>query len=439
MNQNWLKKIIAVTLLLGMLLLALGWWQHSVTISMTAGLLMMLAFCLGLSVPQWSGFRFTFWILIANIGAMLAPQWFQNIGEFSLTNSWLMLIVIQAIMFGMGTQMSLRDFAQVVKMPKGVVVGLSCQFTIMPLLGVTLAKVFLLPPEVAAGVILIGSCSSGLASNVMTYMAKGNLALSVTITALATVMAPVMTPLWMKLLAGSLVDINAFKMSMDIVKMVLVPILAAFVHEWLCSRELRTRRIVQSLTFLASVWIAFLMFGGWPWMIANAVSPSENLQSALSIPGFFAAAILFGFVYHYAVGFMPKLKGWMPIVSMLGIVYYTLVTTAIGRDQLLDIGFVLVIVTFLHNSLGFFFGYWASRALGMNRQDARTIAIEVGMQNGAMGSGIARSMGKLDSVGLAATIFGPLMNITGSVLANHWRQTADAPEPIKKTQAIKQG
>jgi bile acid:Na+ symporter, BASS family len=431
MNQGWLKKIIAATLMLGLLVLALGWWQHSSTISMIAGFLTILAFCMGLFVPQWSGYRFTFWILIANIGAMLAPQWFQNVGDFSLTNAWLMLIVIQAIMFGMGTQMSLRDFAHVVKMPKGVVVGLSCQFLIMPLLGVTLAKAFLLPPEVAAGVILIGSCSSGLASNVMTYMAKGNLALSVTITALATVMAPVMTPLWMKLLAGSLVDINAFKMSMDIVKMVLVPILAAFVHEWLCSSKLRTRRIVQVLTFLASVGIAFLMFGGWQWIMKIWIDPTENFENALSIPGFFAAAILFGFVYHHAVGFVPKLKGWMPIVSMLGIVYYTLVTTAIGRDQLLEVGFVLVIVTFLHNSLGFFFGYWASRALGMNRQDARTIAIEVGMQNGAMGSGIARSMGKLDTVGLAATIFGPLMNITGSVLANHWRQTADTPEPIK--------
>lgn len=418
-------------LLLGLLVLALGWWQHSATISMIAGLITMFAFCMGLAIPEWVGYRFTFWILIANIGAMLAPQWFRNIGEFSLTNSWLMLIVIQAIMFGMGTQMSLRDFAQVVKMPKGVLVGLSCQFLIMPLLGISLTKVFPLPPEVAAGVILIGSCSSGLASNVMTFMAKGNLALSVTITALATVLAPVMTPLWMKLLAGSLVDINAFKMSMDIVKMVLVPILAAFVHEWLSSRERRTRRIIQGLSFLAATWITFLMLGGWRWLIDIWVDPTENFLSVLSIPGFFGAAIVFGFVYHHAVGVFPKLKGWMPIVSMLGIVYYTLVTTAFGRDQLLDVGLVLVFVTFLHNSLGFLLGYLASRALGMNRQDARTIAIEVGMQNGAMGTGIARSMGKLDTVGLAATIFGPLMNITGSVLANYWRQTADELDPLK--------
>ena len=164
-------------------------------------------------------------------------------------------------------------------------------------------------------------------------------------------------------------------------------------------------------------------------MIHAVVEPTDGLTNALSIPGFFAAAILFGFVYHHAVGVWPKLKDWMPIVSMIGIVYYTLVTTAIGRDQLLEVGFVLVIVTLLHNLLGFFLGYWSSKALGMSRQDARTIAIEVGMQNGAMGAGIARSMGKLETVGLAATIFGPLMNITGSVLANHWRQTADEVKP----------
>ena len=429
MNQRWIKKFIGATLLIGMLLLAMGWWQHSEWMSTIAGLISMFSFCMGLLIPDWSGYRFTFWMLIANIGAMVAPQWFQNVGGFSLTNSWLMLIVIQAIMFGMGTQMSVRDFAQVVTMPKGVLVGLSCQFAIMPLLGVFLAKVFLLPPEVAAGVILVGSCSSGLASNVMTFMAKGNLALSVTLTALATVLAPVLTPLWMKLLAGSLIDINAFKMSMDIVKMVLVPILAAFVHDWLSSREKRTRGIVQVLSILAAIWIAFLLLGGWQWMIHAVVEPTDGLTNALSIPGFFAAAILFGFVYHHAVGVWPKLKDWMPIVSMIGIVYYTLVTTAIGRDQLLEVGFVLVIVTLLHNLLGFFLGYWSSKALGMSRQDARTIAIEVGMQNGAMGAGIARSMGKLETVGLAATIFGPLMNITGSVLANHWRQTADEVKP----------
>lgn len=110
MNQRWIKKFIGATLLIGMLLLAMGWWQHSEWMATIAGLITMFSFCMGLLIPDWSGYRFTFWMLIANIGAMVAPQWFQNVGGFSLTNSWLMLIVIQAIMFGMGTQMSVRDF-----------------------------------------------------------------------------------------------------------------------------------------------------------------------------------------------------------------------------------------------------------------------------------------------------------------------------------------
>ena len=83
-------------------------------------------------------------------------------------------------MFGMGTAMSVKDFVGVVKMPKGVLVGLVCQFSIMPVLGFTIATLFGFPPEIAAGVVLIGSSPSGLASNVMAYLAKANLALAVT-------------------------------------------------------------------------------------------------------------------------------------------------------------------------------------------------------------------------------------------------------------------
>ena len=115
----------------------------------------------------------------------------------------------------------------------------------------------------------------------------------------------------------------------------------------------------------------------------------------------------------------------MPSVSMFGIVYFTLVTTAKGRDQLLEVGLLLLLATFLHNALGYLLGYWGGRLLGMNRQDSRTIAIEVGTQNGAMGTGLAKAMGKLETVGLAAIIFAPLMNITGSILANYWRRTSE--------------
>ena len=108
----------------------------------------------------------------------------------------------------MGTQMSLKDFAGVIKMPEGVLAAVGCQLLMMPVTGWMLTRVFALPAEVAAGVILIGSCSSGLASNVMCYLARANLALSVSATAFTTMLAPVMTPLWMMLLAGELVDVS---------------------------------------------------------------------------------------------------------------------------------------------------------------------------------------------------------------------------------------
>jgi BASS family bile acid:Na+ symporter len=112
----------------------------------------------------------------------------------------------------------------------------------------------------------------------------------------------------------------------------------------------------------------------------------------------------------------------MPVASMAGIVYFTTVTTAAGRDHLLKIGGLLFLAAALHNLAGYFFGYWLSRASGLDKNSARSVAFEVGLQNGGMASGIANAMGKLGTVGLAAAIFSPWMNVSGSVLANYWRK-----------------
>ena len=153
------------------------------------------------------------------------------------------------------------DLAGVVESPLPVAIGLLCQFTIMPLLGFGLARVFRLPPEIAAGVVLIGSCSSGLSSNVMVYMAKGNIALSVTLTAVATMCAPVITPLWMKLLAGELIEVKFLSMMMNIIKIVIVPIGAAFVHDLLEQAERPARRVIYSIAALGCGWLTTL--GYW--------------------------------------------------------------------------------------------------------------------------------------------------------------------------------
>jgi BASS family bile acid:Na+ symporter len=111
----------------------------------------------------------------------------------------------------------------------------------------------------------------------------------------------------------------------------------------------------------------------------------------------------------------------MPKFSMAGIIYFTLVTTATGSESLMKVGGLLFIASVIHNAAGYFFGYWISRGVGMDVPSSRTIAFEVGLQNGGMASGIAGSMGKLGTVGLPAAVFSPWMNISGSILANYWK------------------
>ena len=119
-----------------------------------------------------------------------------------------------------------------------IIICIVCQYSIMPLTGWTLTKIFTFPPEIAAGIILIGSCPSGLASNVMSYLARANVALSVTLTALATVMAPLMTPLFMEILAGQYVKIEFMSMVLDITKIIILPVAGGLIfnhvlHGWL--------------------------------------------------------------------------------------------------------------------------------------------------------------------------------------------------------------
>lgn len=298
------------------------------------------------------GLSFTVMIFAAVSLALYHPVYFQQWGGFDLKK--LIIPLIQLIMFGMGTEMSLKDFGSVFKSPKGVFIGVASHFMIMPLLGFTLASVTNFPPEIAAGIILIGCSPSGLASNVMAYLAKANLALSVSITAIATLIAPFATPLLMKLLAGALVEIDVLNMMWEIFKMIILPIGAGLIFNKLLSGK------------------------------------SKWLDSA------------------------------MPIVSMFGIAFILTIMVAAGRENLLTMGPALVGVVLVHNLFGYFLGYWSGRAFKLPEADCRTIAIEVGMQNAGLATGIARAMGKLATVGLAAAVFGPLMNITGSMLASWW-------------------
>ena len=414
-------------------------------LAVVAGILVLI--CLGMDSPRWSaaaavvaavslaiglggvpalaGYQYTGWILAAVVAAMIYPTAFLQWGTIDLRNKWIVLVVVQLVMFGMGTQMSIKDFVGVMKMPWGVVVAVGCQFLVMPLSGFLLTRIFPLPDEIAAGVILIGCCSSGLASNVMCFIAKANLALSITATAITTMIAPIMTPLWMKVLAGRLVEVNFLNMMTEIIKIVIVPIGAALLHDYLKNASRAGKRRVFSLAAIGAVLLTLVALGGWSWLTQNF---GADGTLGVELACFVIGAVVFGVIYHLVVSAVPKINNLMPLASMAGIVYFTTVTTAAGRNNLLLVGGVLLVVAMLHNSAGYFFGYWLAKLCRLDGPSCRTVAIEVGLQNGGMASGIAGGMGKLATVGLAAAVFSPWMNISGSVLANYWKK-----HPVGKT------
>lgn len=371
------------------------------------------------AVPVLKGFQYTAWIIAAVVAGMVYPAAFTQWGEFDLRNKWLILVIVQLVMFGMGIQMSIRDFTGIRQTGKGVLVGLICQFTVMPFSGLLLITVFDFEPEIAAGIILIGSCSSGLASNVMTYLARANLVLSVVVTAMCTLASPFVTPLMMKLLAGTLIEVSFADMMLEIIKIVIVPIGAALLHDYLKTATPRGKNAVMQFFIAGLIWLIALPLGGWQLM--KQVAGEGLLLQVLEVIGFLWGAVVAGVLYHWLAIRWARLDTIMPYCSMFGIVYFTTVTTAAGRENLMQVGGLLFIAAVLHNAAGYFLGYWLARLFGLDKNSSRTIAFEVGLQNGGMASGIAGSMGKLGTVGLPAAVFSPWMNISGSILANYWR------------------
>lgn len=298
------------------------------------------------------GLRFTAFVLLAVFVSMLHPAPFLQIGGYQLTG--LIVPLIQIIMLGMGATLSLSDFTRAFKMPRAVLTGLLLQFAIMPALGFSIAHLFGFPSEIAAGVILVGACPGGVASNVMCYLAKGDVALSVTMTAFSTLAAPIMTPLAMTLLAGAYVPVSFHEMMMSIVKMIILPV---------------------------------------------------------------AGGLLLNHILH---GRAPWLYRLLPLVSMAGIVVIITIITANSRDQLLSLGPALILAALIHNCAGYFLGYWGARLGRLDERASRTVAIEVGMQNAGMASGLAINVLKSVNAAIAPAIFGPLMNVSGSLLGSWW-------------------
>lgn len=429
-----MKKINQLFLLisgLAVIVMLIGIYVQQVNVYKSFAILAAVSLSIGLgAIPSLRNYRYTAWIIAAVVAGMMFPAAFSKWGSFDLRNKWMILAVIQLVMFGMGIQMSWKDFSGIAQTGKGVAIGLLCHFSVMPLMGWLLTKLFHFEPEIAAGIILIGSCSSGLASNVMVYLARANLVLSVIVTAMATMAAPFLTPLLMKLLAGTLIKIDFVNMMMEIIKIVIVPIFAALLHDYLKTATKEGKNIIRIVLIIAIVWLLLLPLGCWT-LLQSVIASSALLQS-IEMANFLLGAVIVGVLYHSLSKRFNQLDTIMPYFSMIGIIYFTTVTTAAGHDNLLNVGLLLFVASVIHNGAGYFFGYWLSRLFKLNRADARTIAFEVGLQNGGMASGLAGGMGKLGSVGLPAAVFSPWMNISGSILANYWRKRPVADFILEK-------
>jgi BASS family bile acid:Na+ symporter len=242
------------------------------------------------SSGRWKSLAFTIWVLAFACAALFFPSVFVSWRDFELKN--LIVPLIQVIMFGMGTTLTFRDFERVVRMPVSVLIGFVLQFTIMPLGGWFFAAAFNLKGPVAAGLILIGSCPGGVSSNVLTYIAGANVALSVTMTACSTLMSPVMTPLGMKILAGQYVPIEAGQMMLSIVYMILFPVLGG----------LFLGRYAGGVTRHLGRWMPFVSMLSICIIIAVTIALSRD-QLFVVGPALFAASVCHnatGFVLGYA-------------------------------------------------------------------------------------------------------------------------------------------
>jgi BASS family bile acid:Na+ symporter len=261
------------------------------------------------------------------------------------------------IMLGMGITLTAEDFTRVLKFPSWVAAGVILQYTIMPLAGWSIAKLLALPDNYAVGLILVACCPGGTASNVVSYLARANVALSVTLTTLSTIMAVVMTPWLTAALAGSRMPVDAWGLFTSTLQVVLLPVAVG--------------------------------------IFLNRYAPRLTAQAVRISPS--VAVIVIALV----------------VASVLGA----------GREQVLNAGAQLLFGVILLHVCGFGLGYLLSRLWNRSETVARTISIEVGMQNSGLGAHLARSHFPAGSgVDIPSAISALTHCMIGSLLAAIWRR-----------------
>lgn len=286
-------------------------------------------------------------------------------GSIRFAGQPLLSLALGVIMLAMGLTLTFEDYRGLLDMPRAFVAGVALQYTVMPLSGFAVAKVLGLEPGLAVGLILVACCPGGTASNIVTYIARGHVALSVAMTMASTLAAVVLTPLLTGWLAGAYVEIDRLNLLVNMVGVVLVPVVLGTLLNRLFPRA------------------------------AEAVN------------------------------------GVLPLVAIVLVVLIVGGIVGGSKAQIMEHAGVLLLATFLLHALGFGLGYVLARMLGLGEVEARTISIEVGMQNSGLGSGLAKTpafaaqFANATQAALApvpAAISAVWHVLIGSLLAGFWRR-----------------
>ena len=233
-------------------------------------------------------------VLAVALLALAFPSAFQQVRPTVIN------YLLGVVMFGMGLTLNLQDFKIVFSRPKDVVTGCLAQFTIMPLLAWTLARAFQLDEALALGVVLVGCCPGGTASNVITYLAKGDLALSVGMTGVSTLLAPFLTPLLTWALAGKSVDVNVASMFLSILWVVILPIVVGLLVKWMWPKF--TEKTIDYLPAFSSIAIALIV------AIIISANATKLLAGGLLIVIVVMLHNICGLSLGYAIGRLLRLS-----------------------------------------------------------------------------------------------------------------------------------
>jgi len=289
---------------------------------------------------------FPVWAIVLSLLAWLHPDLF-------IPARGAIVPLLGVVMFGMGLTLTPANFAGVLGRPGVVGLGVTLQYVVMPLAAWLIGHALGLPPALLAGLVLVGACPGGTASNVICYLARGDVALSITLTTVSTLLAVILTPALTWLYVGQTVPVPVAAMLWSIFKIVLLPV---------------------------------------------------------------AGGVL---VNRVAQGRLERLQHTFPLVSVAAIVFIIAVIVALNRDNLGSVGVTVASAVVLHNVVGFSAGYGLSRLLVCDRRTARTLAIEVGMQNSGLGVALAVKYFSA-AAAVPGALFSVWHNLSGSLLAGWW-------------------